>query len=108
MIEIRNVTKRYGRRVALADVSLTLHRGEVTLLLGANGAGKSTLLRCLLGITGYEGSISVGGLDPLEDGCAVSRRSVTCRKAEACTPISRFAKRSRFTPASASRRPIVA
>ena len=71
MIEIRNVTKRYGRRVALADVSLTLHPGEVTLLLGANGAGKSTLLRCLLGITGYEGSISVGGLDPLEDGCAV-------------------------------------
>ena len=71
MIEIRNVTKRYGRRVALADVSLTLVPGEVTLLLGANGAGKSTLLRCLLGITDYEGSISVDGLDPIGDGCAV-------------------------------------
>ena len=71
MIEIRNVTKRYGRRVALDDVSLTLLPGTVTLLLGANGAGKSTLLRCLLGITDSEGSISVGGLDPLEDGCAV-------------------------------------
>ena len=71
MIEIRNLTKRYGRREALADVSATLVPGEVTLLLGANGAGKSTLLRCLLGITGFEGSISINGLDPLTDGRAV-------------------------------------
>jgi Cu-processing system permease protein len=71
MIAIRNLTKRYGQRVALAEVSLTLRPGEVTLLLGANGAGKSTLLRCLLGITDYEGSISVDGIDPLEDGCSV-------------------------------------
>ena len=71
MIEIRNVTKRYGRREALSGVSLTVCPGEVALLLGANGAGKSTLLRCLLGITDYEGSISIDGLDPLADGCAV-------------------------------------
>ena len=71
MIEIRNLTKKYGRRVALDDVSLTLCPGEVTLLLGANGAGKSTLLRCLLGVTSYEGTISVGGFDPIEDGCMV-------------------------------------
>ena len=71
MIEIRNVTKKYGRRAALADVSLTVAAGEVTLLLGANGAGKSTLLRCLLGITSYEGSISIDGLDPVADGRAV-------------------------------------
>jgi Cu-processing system permease protein len=71
MIEIRNLTKRYGRRVAIDHVSLTLHQGEVALLLGANGAGKSTLLRCLLGITDYDGSISIDGLDPIEDGRAV-------------------------------------
>ncbi len=71
MIAIRNVTKRYGRRVALQDVSLTMVPGEVTLLLGANGAGKSTLLRCLLGITDYDGSISVGGFDPIANGCDV-------------------------------------
>jgi Cu-processing system permease protein len=71
MIVIQNLSKRYGRRTALDGVSLTLRRGEVTLLLGANGAGKSTLLRCLLGITGYEGQISVDGLDPLREGPAV-------------------------------------
>lgn len=68
MIEIKDVTKRYGRREALSSVSLTLRPGDVTLLLGANGAGKSTLLRCLLGITGFEGEIRVGGRDPLAQG----------------------------------------
>lgn len=71
MIQIRNVTKRYGRRVALDDVSMTLLPGSVTLLLGANGAGKSTLLRCVLGIADFEGSIAVDGLDPIAQGCAV-------------------------------------
>ena len=71
MIAIDRVGKRYGRREALADVSLVLQPGEVTLLLGANGAGKSTLLRCLLGITSFDGSIRVGGLDPRTDGRAV-------------------------------------
>jgi len=68
MIEIQGVSKTYGRRIALSDVTLTIRSGEVTLLLGANGAGKSTLLRCLLGITGFDGSIRVAGLDPLARG----------------------------------------
>jgi Cu-processing system permease protein len=68
MITITDLSKRYGKREALAGVSLTLNRGEITLLLGANGAGKSTLLRCLLGITSFEGSISVDGHDPLTEG----------------------------------------
>ena len=71
MIEISHLTKRYGRRTALASLSLTIYPGEVTLLLGANGAGKSTLLRCLLGITDFEGEISVFGHDPLTNGPAV-------------------------------------
>lgn len=71
MIEIHDVTKRYGPRTALDRVSLRITAGDVTLLLGANGAGKSTLLRCLLGIEGFQGTIRVGGVDPLADGRAV-------------------------------------
>jgi ABC-type multidrug transport system ATPase subunit len=57
MIEIQNVTKRFGARTALSNVCLRLEAGEITLLLGSNGAGKSTLLRCLLGITDFAGCI---------------------------------------------------
>lgn len=71
MISIRNVTKRYGSRTVLGDVSCDVQPGEITLLLGANGAGKSTLLRCLLGVTDFAGSIEVAGRNPLADGSAV-------------------------------------
>jgi ABC-type multidrug transport system ATPase subunit/ABC-type transport system involved in multi-copper enzyme maturation permease subunit len=71
MIEIQSVSKRYGKRQALDALSVQINPGEVTLLLGANGAGKSTLLRCLLGITDFEGTIRVGGLNPLADGRTV-------------------------------------
>src|SRR4029453_14140692 len=71
MIEITDVTKKYGRREALAHVTAEVRTGEVTLLLGANGAGKSTLLRCLLGVTDFEGEIRVHGLDPRTDGPSV-------------------------------------
>ena len=71
MIAIDRVSKSYGHRRAVDDVSLVLGAGEVSLLLGANGAGKSTLLRCLLGLTSFAGSVRVTGLDPLANGPAV-------------------------------------
>ena len=50
LLEIRNITIKYGLSVALQDVSLDVNEGEIVTLIGANGAGKSTLLMSLLGL----------------------------------------------------------
>jgi ABC-type Mn2+/Zn2+ transport system ATPase subunit len=49
-VVVEHLSVRYGQRIALEDVSLTLHRGSLIGLLGPNGAGKSTLLRAILGL----------------------------------------------------------
>lgn len=49
-VELRHVTKRYGRQVAIDDVTLTVEAGEVLGLVGPNGAGKTTLLRLVAGL----------------------------------------------------------
>ncbi|MEO9133247.1 MAG: ABC transporter ATP-binding protein [Sphingomonas sp.] len=62
---LRDVTKRYGERLALDGLSLNLYRGEVVALLGANGAGKTTAIRHLLGLTRpTSGEVRLFGLDP--------------------------------------------
>ncbi len=50
MIEVRGVTKRYGEKVAVEDLSFTVEPGVVTGFLGPNGAGKSTTMRVILGL----------------------------------------------------------
>ena len=47
MIQLNDVSVRYGDTYALRSTSLKLHKGQFTVLLGASGAGKSTLLRCI-------------------------------------------------------------
>jgi iron(III) transport system ATP-binding protein len=61
-VEMRALSKRYDRVVALSEVSLTLEHGRFLVLLGPSGSGKSTLLRCLAGIERPSaGSIALGG-----------------------------------------------
>lgn len=61
MIELKNVTKYYGDKRALDDVSLALPRGEIVGLFGENGAGKTTLMKCVLGFLRHEGEITLDG-----------------------------------------------
>lgn len=67
MIQIENVTKRYGSHIALDNLNFTVNKGEVLGFLGPNGAGKSTTMNIITGyISASEGSIKVDGLDILE------------------------------------------
>ena len=75
IIEVSNLTRRFGARTALAAVSLSLPRGGVYGLVGANGAGKTTLIKHLLGLLRAEGgSVRVFGLDPVADPVGVLSR----------------------------------
>lgn len=66
MIEIQNVSRRYGSVQALSEVSLKVEKGRVLGLLGQNGAGKTTLLNLLTGyLAPTSGRVLIGGQDPL-------------------------------------------
>ena len=61
MLEIKNLTKTYGRKTALQDINITLPRGEIIGLFGENGAGKTTLMKSILGFHSYLGEITLDG-----------------------------------------------
>src|SRR5665811_110669 len=74
VIEARNLTKRYGARVAVDDLSFEVRPGEVFGLLGPNGAGKTTTVLMLLGLTEpTSGEARVVGVDPMRDPLEVKR-----------------------------------
>ena len=80
MIEIKNVTKKYGKKVALNNVSFDVNDGEIFAFIGHNGAGKTTLIKSIVGIHEFdEGDILINGKSIKED-------PITCKKDMAFVP----------------------
>ena len=67
MIELKNVTKKYGKAVAVDNISFSIEEGEIVGLLGPNGAGKSTTMNMITGfIEQTEGEIIIDGYDTMK------------------------------------------
>ena len=80
MIEIKNVTKKYGSKVAVKDVSFDVEDGEIFAFIGHNGAGKTTLIKSIVGIHDFdEGDIIINGKSIKED-------PIACKKDMAYVP----------------------
>jgi phospholipid/cholesterol/gamma-HCH transport system ATP-binding protein len=79
MIEVRDLTMKYGERIVMQDISFTVARGEVFVLMGGSGSGKSTLLKHLIGLKApANGSILFEG-EPFDINDDVSRKRVLRR-----------------------------
>jgi ABC-2 type transport system ATP-binding protein len=64
VIQANRLSKRFGATPALDDVSFSVESGRIVGLIGPNGAGKTTALKAILGLTDFQGDLSVLGLDP--------------------------------------------
>src|SRR6266516_4144365 len=74
MIRVQNLTKAFGPKLAVNNVSFSVERGEVLGFLGPNGAGKSTSMRMITGfIPPTSGTVTIGGHDIIEDSIAAKR-----------------------------------
>jgi len=67
VIHAAGLSKRYGKTVALDHTRFDVHAGRIVGLIGPNGAGKTTALKAILGLTDFEGELSVLGLDPRKE-----------------------------------------
>ena len=76
MIEVRNLSHRYGPVHAVRDLSFRVEKGQVLGLLGPNGAGKSTTMRATVGLlTPSSGQILIGGHDIATESASARGRS---------------------------------
>ena len=80
MIEIKNVTKKYGNKIAIEDVSFTVNDGDIFAFIGHNGAGKTTLIKSMVGIHDFDAG------DILIDGMSIKDNPIECKKIMAFVP----------------------
>lgn len=74
MLSIRNLTKKYGDKVAVDNLSLSLESGKICAFIGKNGAGKTTTLKCCVGMLSFEqGEITINGISVKNDPLAVKQ-----------------------------------
>ncbi|KAB0324358.1 ABC transporter ATP-binding protein [Janthinobacterium sp. PLB04] len=79
VISARGLRKQYGKQVAIDGISFDIAPGRIVGLIGPNGSGKTTTLKAILGLTGFDGDLSVLGRDPrvqrdalMEDVCFIA------------------------------------
>ncbi len=80
MIEIKNVTKKYGNKKALDDVSFNVYDGDIFAFIGHNGAGKTTLIKSIVGIHDFDDG------DILINGKSIKTNPIECKKNIAFVP----------------------
>ena len=75
MIELKNLTKRYGNTLAVNNLNLSVSKGEIYGFIGPNGAGKTTTIRIMGGVLApTEGMIIIDGINMADDPESVKRR----------------------------------
>jgi ABC-2 type transport system ATP-binding protein len=94
IVRARNLSKVYGATKALDHVSFDIEPGRIIGLIGPNGAGKTTALKAILGLTDFEGELSVLGFDPrkqraelMEQVCFIADVAVLPRWIKVCEAI---------------------
>lgn len=80
MIEIKNVTKKYGDKIAIKDISFDIKDGEIFGFIGHNGAGKTTMIKSLVGILGFEDG------DILINNKSIKKDPIACKLQMAYVP----------------------
>ena len=80
MIEIKHVSKKYGDKLAVNDVSFKVNDGDIFAFIGHNGAGKTTLIKSIVGIHDFDDG------DILIDGMSIKDNPVECKKLMAFVP----------------------